>query len=209
MHLPHIRRLVERCLDDSNINRETCLSPPVKIFYWPFQGGASLMDHFCYLCFVFVMLSFLIIATLCSPAGKGLTSWLACIWSSLVFCHFPMRCPESDVVPDCMDSWSLPSHFLCYISSWWLTVNIFSEGHLQRLHHDPTWQKESNLKLNHQKCKLLQTRVEYIGHILSEDGIEADPQILRKSTIVLLAFQLVPWSWNDDDGSAGRKRREV
>ena len=34
------------------------------------------MDHLCYSCPVSVMLSRLFIATLLSPAGKGLTSWL-------------------------------------------------------------------------------------------------------------------------------------
>ena len=34
------------------------------------------MDHLCYLCLVFVMLSRLFIAALWSPAWKGLTSWL-------------------------------------------------------------------------------------------------------------------------------------
>ena len=34
------------------------------------------MDHLCYLCLVFVMLSRLFIADLWSPEGKGLTSWL-------------------------------------------------------------------------------------------------------------------------------------
>ena len=34
------------------------------------------MDHLCYLCLVFVMLLCLFIATLWSPEGKGLTSWL-------------------------------------------------------------------------------------------------------------------------------------
>ena len=34
------------------------------------------MDHLCYLCLVFVMLSRLFIATSWSPEGKGLTSWL-------------------------------------------------------------------------------------------------------------------------------------
>ena len=34
------------------------------------------MDHLCYLCFVFVMLSQLFIDVLWSPEGKGLTSWL-------------------------------------------------------------------------------------------------------------------------------------
>ena len=34
------------------------------------------MDHLCYVCLVFVMLSCLFIAALWSPEGKGLTSWL-------------------------------------------------------------------------------------------------------------------------------------
>ena len=34
------------------------------------------MDHLCYLCLVFVMLSRLFVAALWSPEGKGLTSWL-------------------------------------------------------------------------------------------------------------------------------------
>ena len=34
------------------------------------------MDHLCYLCLVFVMLSHLLISALWSPEGKGLTSWL-------------------------------------------------------------------------------------------------------------------------------------
>ena len=34
------------------------------------------MNHLCYLCIVFVMLSRLFIAALWSPEGKGLTSWL-------------------------------------------------------------------------------------------------------------------------------------
>ena len=34
------------------------------------------MDHLCYLCLVFVMLSRLFIAALWSLVGKGLSSWL-------------------------------------------------------------------------------------------------------------------------------------
>ena len=33
------------------------------------------MDHLCYLCLVFVMLSRLFITALWSPEGKGLTYW--------------------------------------------------------------------------------------------------------------------------------------
>ena len=35
--------------------------------------------HLCYLCFVFVMFTCLVIAALWSPAGKGLTSCLSCV----------------------------------------------------------------------------------------------------------------------------------
>ena len=63
-------------------------------------------------CFVFFMLSCLFIAALWSPAGKGLTSWLSCMWFFLVFCDFPMWCPGSDVVLVCIDSWSLPCYLL-------------------------------------------------------------------------------------------------
>ena len=38
-----------------------------------FQGGTSFVDHLCFLCLAFLMLSRLFIAALWSPAGKGLT----------------------------------------------------------------------------------------------------------------------------------------
>ena len=47
------------------------------------------MDHLCYLCVVFVMLSHLLIAGLWSPAGKGLTSWLLFVMFNCVFVTFP------------------------------------------------------------------------------------------------------------------------
>ena len=47
------------------------------------------MDHLCYLCLVFVMLSRLFIAALWSPAGKGLTSWLSFVMFNYVFVTFP------------------------------------------------------------------------------------------------------------------------
>ena len=43
------------------------------------------MDHFCYLCFVFVMLSFLFIAALWSSAGKGLAFWLSHMLCFIVY----------------------------------------------------------------------------------------------------------------------------
>ena len=53
---------------------------------------SSFADHFCYLCFVFAMLSRLLIAALRSPARKGLTSRLACFYvkfSWFFFVTFP------------------------------------------------------------------------------------------------------------------------
>ena len=48
------------------------------------------MGYFCYLCFVFVMISCLFIAALWSPTGKGLASWLSCMLCFIcVFVTFP------------------------------------------------------------------------------------------------------------------------
>ena len=58
------------------------------------------VDLFCYLCFVFVfaILSYLFLAALWSPAMKGSTYVFLCS------CHFPIQCPGSGVVLDCIDS---------------------------------------------------------------------------------------------------------
>ena len=58
------------------------------------------MDYFCYLCFILVMLSCLCIVAVWSPPGIG---FLVCN-VLLCFCHFPVWCPGSDVVLDCIDS---------------------------------------------------------------------------------------------------------
>ena len=86
------------------MRHETGLSPPVKYFYGTFEGGTSFVDHLCYLCFVFVMLSRLFIAALWSPAWKGLTSWLLFVTFNCVFCHFPMWYLRSGEELDCIDS---------------------------------------------------------------------------------------------------------
>ena len=39
----------------ARLGSETCLSPPVKYFYWPFQDGTSFVDHLCFFCLVFDM----------------------------------------------------------------------------------------------------------------------------------------------------------
>ena len=47
------------------------------------------MNHLCYLCFVFDILSRLFIAALWSPAGKGLTSWLLFVMFNCDFVTLP------------------------------------------------------------------------------------------------------------------------
>ena len=75
--------------------------PSSKIFYWPFQGGASFVDRLCYLCLVFVMLScasvhWCLVVT-CSERADllavtfPLVSWGRCgawLFRSLIFARF-------------------------------------------------------------------------------------------------------------------------
>ena len=53
-------------------HRESGLNPSVKYFYWPFQGGTSFVDHLCYFCLMFVMLSRVCLLMHCGHLlGKG------------------------------------------------------------------------------------------------------------------------------------------
>ena len=47
------------------------------------------MDHLCYFCIVFVILSRLLIAALLSADGKGLTSWLSFVVLNSAVVTFP------------------------------------------------------------------------------------------------------------------------
>ena len=51
--------------------------------------GGFFFDHFCYLCFVFVMLFRQFIAALWSPAGKGPLGPLVC---DVLLCFVPFPC---------------------------------------------------------------------------------------------------------------------
>ena len=70
---------------------------------------------FCSVLFLLCLCARLFICALWSPAGKGLTSWLSFVVStvSLSLSHWY---PGSGVVLDCMDSSSLHPHLLlCYL----------------------------------------------------------------------------------------------
>lgn len=56
---------------------------------------------------------------------------------------------------------------------------IFSnslEEHERRLLQVLNRLKEYGLKLSPEKCKFFQTSVRYLGHIVSEKGVETDPE---------------------------------
>ena len=100
--------------------------PSSKIFYWPFQGRTSFVDLLCF-CSVLCLLCLcarLFICALWSPAGKGLTSWLSFVVStvSLSLSHWY---PGSGVVLDCIDSWSLHLYLLCVCGHKFVYIRTF------------------------------------------------------------------------------------
>ena len=69
--------------------------------------------------------------------------------------------------------------------TWKITVpylddcNIFSktaEEHLERLRQVFERFRAANLQINPTKCEFFRTRVPFLGHIISKDGSEADPE---------------------------------
>uniref|UniRef100_A0A3P9JC12 Gypsy retrotransposon integrase-like protein 1 n=1 Tax=Oryzias latipes TaxID=8090 RepID=A0A3P9JC12_ORYLA len=50
------------------------------------------------------------------------------------------------------------------------------EEHEKRLEHVLQRLRENGLKLSPQKCKFFQTSVRYLGHIVSRNGVETDPE---------------------------------
>ena len=70
---------------------EVGTKPSSKVFYLPFQGGASFMDLLCFsvLCLL-CLCGRLFICVLWSPAGKGLTSWLSFVVFNCERFTFPL-----------------------------------------------------------------------------------------------------------------------
>ena len=75
-----------------------------QFFLLTFKGGVSFVDLFCYLCFVSVMLSCMSLQPCGHLLGKGwsLSSLVCDVF--LCYSHFPMWCPGSGLVLDCIDS---------------------------------------------------------------------------------------------------------
>ena len=62
------------------------------------------MDHLCYLCIVFLMLSRLLNAVLWLPVGKRAVLLALVCGVKLCGCYFPIWYPGSGVILDCIDS---------------------------------------------------------------------------------------------------------
>ena len=72
-----------------------------------------------------------------SLAGKGLTSWFSCMLCYLVFFHFPIQCPGSGLVFDCIDSGSLHSSSLCMYAKGLLKIMgaVAVKDYTKQAHH--------------------------------------------------------------------------
>ena len=99
--------------------------PSSKIFLLTFPRRCFFVDHLCYFCLVFVMLSCVCLLMSCGhllgkdwPLGSRL-------WCLIVNLSLPHWYPGPGVVLDCIDSWSLPSFLLLQVTSWYFTKCIF------------------------------------------------------------------------------------
>ena len=90
-------------------------------------------------CIVFAMFcARLFICALWSPAGKGLTSWLSCVVSSvsLSLSHWY---PGSGVVLDCIDSWSLQPYYFLTTTVYHHRETIKSNKHTMKKQRKGSW----------------------------------------------------------------------
>ena len=53
------------------------------------------------------------------------------------------------------------------------------EEHIKRLQKAFQRFRETNLKVNQTKCAFLQNKVQFLGHVISKNGLEADPEKLE------------------------------
>ena len=72
-----------------------------------------------------------------------------------------------------------PQYVLAYLDD----IIVFSstvEEHVQQLRRVLEVHKEYGMKLKLSKCKVLQTEVEYLGHLVSEEGVQMIPSYVQK-----------------------------
>ena len=148
----------------------TWFKPSSKIFYWPFQGGTSFVDLLCF-CSVLCLLCLcagLFICALWSPVGKGLTSWLSFVVST-VSLSLSYWYPGSGVVLDCIDSWSLHPYLLIDTNAYKLQASfgewVVVDGHgcNRALHVGVKVRKSETTKTKFLRC------IGYLNSIKKQD----------------------------------------
>ena len=63
-----------------------------------------------------------------------------------------------------------------------MTVSSFPktlEKHIKRLQQVFQRFREPNLKIKPLKCAFFQTEVQFLGHVISKNGLEADPEKVK------------------------------
>ena len=73
-------------------------------------------------------------------------------------------------------------------------IIVFSDNpadHLQRLHGVFAKLDKAGLKLKPSKCEFFKTKITYLGHVVSSQGIELDPKKVKQSKIGLFPKQLL------------------
>ena len=91
------------------LTSETGLSPPVKYFYSPLQGGTSLVDHLCYFC-AFASDHCCLVVTCWERADLLVLVCGVKLWD----CYCPIWYPVSRVLLYCFYSWSLSPFLVSY-----------------------------------------------------------------------------------------------
>ena len=82
------------------------------------------------------------------------------------------------LMDECLDGLS---HHICHV--YLDDVIVFSdsfEEHVSRLRQVFSRLHDVGIKLSPKKCHMFQRRVKYVGHIVSSEGIEADPEKIEK-----------------------------
>ena len=76
-------------------------------------------------------------------------------------------------------------------------IIIFSkteEEHLQHLEEIFEWLRQAGLKLKLQKCSFFKKHIHYLGHIISDEGIQPLPEKLESIAKIPVPQSKYPWA---------------
>lgn len=71
------------------------------------------------------------------------------------------------------------THLLIYLDDLIIVSKTFDE-HLERLQLVFNWFQEHGLKLKPSKCQLMRQEVQYLGHLVSAEGVWTDPEKISR-----------------------------